>query len=153
MKKISTVICSFLLVGFLSVVPLFAIAQTPGGGGSTSGTPGGGGSTSGTPGGGGSSQSVAINFQNPLSIGETTISGFIRAVLENIVIPIGAVASVFFIIYAGFMFVTARGSEDKLKSAKTAILNAVIGSLIILGSWAIAQVISGTVAQLGGPSL
>ena len=149
MKKISTIVFSFLFVGFISGAPFFVNAQQQG-----SGNPGDQGiqQGSGNP-GNGASQNIAINFQNPLSIGETTISGFIQAVLERIVIPIGAAASVFFIIYAGFMFVTARGSQDKLDKAKTAILNAVIGSLIILGSWAIAQVISGTVTQLGGPSL
>ena len=150
MKKISTIVFSFLFVGFISGAPFFVNAQAgqqnPGDIGTTGQQ---------NPGdiGSGTSQNIAINFQNPLSIGETTISGFIQAVLERIVIPIGAAASVFFIIYAGFMFVTARGSQDKLDKAKTAILNAVIGSLIILGSWAIAQVISGTVTQLGGPSL
>lgn len=118
------------------------------------GTPSGGGTgiEPGTP--GGSPASHQINFQNPLSLGENaTISTFIESILRNIVVPIGAVVSVFFIIYAGFLFVTARGSEDKVTKAKTALLNAVIGTVIILGSWVIAQAISGTVSQLGGPTL
>lgn len=94
--------------------------------------------------------SQKITFENPLSIDNATVSGFIEAVITKIVVPIGAVVSVVFIIYAGFLFVTAQGSDDKLKSAKTALLNAIIGTIIILGAWTIAQVIKSTIQDVSG---
>lgn len=88
-------------------------------------------------------------FSNPLNLpGINTISEFIRVILENIVIPIGAVVSVFFIIYAGFLYVVARGNPAAISKAHQALLNALIGTVIILGSWAISKAIEGTVDQL-----
>ena len=48
-------------------------------------------------------------------------------------------------VYAGFLFVTARGNETQLGTAKKAFLGAVIGTAIIMGVWVIAKAIVGTV--------
>ena len=52
------------------------------------------------------------------------------------------------IIYCGFLFVSARGNTEKLTKAKEALLYTVIGAAILLGSWAIAIMISETVLSL-----
>lgn len=120
------------------ILPAYVGAQSGSG-------PGSSGPGSGTVGGSG----ISGSFKNPLSVsGVNTITDFIRILLENIVIPIGAVVSVFFVIYAGFLFVMAQGKPDGIQRAKQALLNALIGSLIILGSWAISLAIKGTVDQL-----
>lgn len=85
---------------------------------------------------------------NPLSSGIDTLPKFVTAVLENIVLPIGAIVVVFFIIYSGFLFVTAQGSEDKLKDAKKTFLYTVIGAAVLLGSVAIAAAIQGTLCAI-----
>ena len=69
-------------------------------------------------------------------------------VIRDVVNPRGGVVAVFFIVYSGFLFVTARGSEDKLKTAKRALLYSVIGTAILLGAWVIAEVIASTINQL-----
>src|SRR5690606_34656850 len=82
---------------------------------------------------------------NPIN--SSTINGFIKQLLEGVLkigIPIVALA----IIYAGFLFVSARGSTEKLKTANDALLYSLIGAAILLGSWAIAQLISDTVLAL-----
>ena len=62
--------------------------------------------------------------------------------------PIGSVIVVFFIIYAGFLFVTARGNEKKLETAKKTFVAVAIGTVILLGSWSIAAAIKGTLCQI-----
>src|SRR3989344_3530518 len=83
---------------------------------------------------------------NPLK-NASTIQGFIKTLLEGLIkvgIPLVALA----IIYCGFLFVSARGNSEKLKKAKDALLYTLIGAAILLGSWAIAQLISDTVFAL-----
>jgi hypothetical protein len=92
-----------------------------------------------------SATSVTIN--NPIpSI--TTVDGFIKTILVGVIkigLPIVALA----IIYSGFLFVSARGKPEALKKAKDAFLYSLIGAAILLGSWALAQLISDTVTKLG----
>jgi hypothetical protein len=83
---------------------------------------------------------------NPIP-GIGSIPEFIKMVLEGAIkigIPLIALA----IIYAGFLFVFARGNSEKLGKAKDALLYSIIGGAILLGSWAIAQFISNTVDTL-----
>jgi len=42
------------------------------------------------------------------------------------------------IMYAGFLWMTSGGEEEKISSAKKILINSVIGLVIILSSWAIA---------------
>jgi len=76
---------------------------------------------------------------------------FIFAILR-IVVLIGIPIAVFFVIYAGFLFVTARGSDEQLNKAKKAFFWALIGSAVLLGAWVLAKAVEGTLMQLGaGP--
>jgi hypothetical protein len=52
------------------------------------------------------------------------------------------------IIYSGFLYVMARGSEEQVTKATRALTYAVLGGLIILGAELILQVVQGTVSQL-----
>jgi len=88
-------------------------------------------------------------LDNPLKENFTSLTAFINAILEKIVLPIGAVIAVFFIIFSGFLFVTAQGNEEKLAKAKTAFLWTAIGVLILLGSMVISNGIAETICQIG----
>ena len=82
---------------------------------------------------------------NPIHV--NTVNEFIKVFLEGIIrigFPIIALA----IIYSGFLFVFARGKPEALKKAKDSLMYTLIGSAILLGSWAIAQLISSTVLSL-----
>lgn len=68
----------------------------------------------------------------------------VAKIVAEIGLPIAAIA----IIYAGFLFVTAGGSEEKLKKAKTTFLWSVIGTALILGAWAIAEAIKSFINTL-----
>lgn len=125
---------------------LFVIAWTPrlvsaqrGGGGNTPPPPGGGGNAPPPP------APTAVKLTNPLKA--ESLAGFIEQVLI-IVRDIGFLVAVFFIVYAGFLFVTARGDETQLTKAKGAFLWAVVGTAVLLGAWIFAKAIQGTVNAL-----
>lgn len=92
-------------------------------------------------------QNYDITINNPLGDTDTIwkLVDKIITLVQLIAIPL----IVLFIVYAGFLFVTSQGNEQKLARAKKALLAAVIGSLIILGAEAISQLIQGTIDQLG----
>ncbi|MDP3661452.1 MAG: hypothetical protein Q8R17_01190 [bacterium] len=84
----------------------------------------------------------------PNPLGATTTFQALAAKILAIVSSIGGIIAVFFIIYAGFLFVTAGGNEEKHKDAKKAILYAVIGTAILLGAQALATILETTINSL-----
>ena len=76
-----------------------------------------------------------------------TINEFIKVLLEG-VLKIGLPVVALAIIYCGFLFVAARGNEEKITKAKDALLYTLIGAAVLLGSWAIAELIVNTVNEL-----
>jgi Type IV secretion system pilin len=82
---------------------------------------------------------------NPLK-NITSITGFFLAILD-ILLVFAIPFVVFFIIYAGFMYVTARGNSTKIATAHNALLYAIIGGLLILGARLILNLIQGTVDE------
>lgn len=144
MKNISKILLPLLLIVFL--LPIFSIqAQVQPGSG---GTP--------PPGSGGSpppvSQTGPIQIQNPFKCPggaqNCDIVALIRVLINEILIPIGAVVAVVMVIYAGLLYVTAAGNETKIKKAHEAITWAVIGAAILLGAWVISEAIQGTIETL-----
>lgn len=84
---------------------------------------------------------------NPLGT-DTTLPELIQKILEG-VLKIGIPLVVLAIIYCGFLFVSAQGKPEELGKAKDALLYTIIGAGILLGSWAIAEMISATIKSLG----
>lgn len=72
------------------------------------------------------------------------------AVLLQAVVYIGLPIAVLFIVYAGFLFATAQGSEDKLKKAKSTFYWTIIGVTIFLGSWTLALIVKNTIKLITG---
>lgn len=87
-----------------------------------------------------------VTIVNPLPK-VTSINGLIKTILEG-VIKIGMPIIALAIIYCGFLFVSAQGKPESIKKAKDALLYTLIGAAILLGSWAIAQLITNTVLAL-----
>ncbi|MCA9360432.1 hypothetical protein KC730_00905, partial [Candidatus Kaiserbacteria bacterium] len=52
---------------------------------------------------------------------------------------------IFYLIYAGFLYVTARGNPEKIKVASQALLYGVIGGVILIGAVAITQIVQNVV--------
>lgn len=86
-------------------------------------------------------------FDNPL--GYNTIDSFLRAVL-NAVVTIAFPIIVLFLVYAGFLFVSAQGDQEKLKTAKKIFLWTIVGALLILGAEALSIAIEGTIEEIKG---
>lgn len=82
---------------------------------------------------------------NPINT--STIQEFIRVLLEGI-LKIGIPLVALSVIYCGFLFVKAQGKSEDLTKAKDALWYTLIGAAILLGSWAIAKLISETVLAL-----
>lgn len=84
---------------------------------------------------------------NPLNV--SSFGELIDSVLK-IVMAIGTPIAILAIVYSGFLFVTAQGSEDKLKTAKSALLWSIVGTTVLLGAWVLAGAISSTIEALKG---
>ncbi len=85
---------------------------------------------------------------NPLQA--KTFADFIKGI-ANIVAMIGGVVAVIFIIWAGFLFVTARGDVKQIEQAKSTFMWTVIGTAILLGAYIIASALVNLVQGLGAP--
>lgn len=66
---------------------------------------------------------------------------------------IGIPVATLFIVWAGFLFVVARGKPEALTKAKANALYVAIGVAVFLGAWFLAQIIAATIQALGGPSI
>ena len=83
---------------------------------------------------------------NPL--GTTTINDIANAILD--ILMIFAVPIIlFFIVWAGFLYVTAGGNQDRITKATKALMYAVIGGVIVLGAKVLLEVINNTISTFG----
>lgn len=92
------------------------------------------------------------SITNPLPGEVDTIMGFLMLLINEIILPIGSIMVVVMIIFTGFQFVVARGNEEKLSQAKTALTWTVVGAAVLLGSWVIAQTIASTICDIAPDS-
>lgn len=83
----------------------------------------------------------------PITPGISSLGQFIQTLL-GIAMKIGIPAGTIFLIYSGFLFVTAQGNESQVSKAKNTFLWTCIGLAVLLAAWAIASGIQGTIEQL-----
>jgi hypothetical protein len=121
-------------------------------GGTCQPTSGGTGTTGGTRSGGtgtinsGSPQGTNITLINPLKSG-TSLESFLDNILK-FVIRIGTIVVILMLVFVGFKFVVAQGSDTKISEARNMLLWTVIGALVLLGAQAISMGIKATVQAL-----
>jgi len=85
----------------------------------------------------------AENFQNETGLGQRDPRDIVARVIRIILGFLGIVA-VIIILLGGFKWMTAGGNEDKVTEARKLIVSGVIGLVIIMAAFGIAQfVISG----------
>lgn len=82
---------------------------------------------------------------NPLK--SATITEFLIGIIDVLLI-FALPVIVFFIIYSGYLFVTAAGDTSQIEKARTSLTWSIIGGVVVLGAKAIITVIQGTVSQL-----
>lgn len=87
----------------------------------------------------------SINILNPIKA--TNLQTFLLQVVD-ILLVFALPIIILFIMYAGYLFVIAQGNPSKIEEARSALLWAVIGGVIVLGASVIYGVINGTVQAL-----
>lgn len=90
---------------------------------------------------------IDIDIPNPLAGTVDSIPGLFERIV-NIIITIGVPLVAMAIVYSGFLFVAARGSDENLKKAKNVFTYAIIGGLVLLASWLIAEAIRDALTTL-----
>jgi len=91
----------------------------------------------------GGARGIRFELVNPL--GEIdSVEALLLALLEAFIV-IAVPIIVLYIIYSGFLYVSARGNSEQVKKATTSLTYAIIGGVLILGAVALADVLAGIV--------
>lgn len=88
-----------------------------------------------------------LPFPSPLNV-SGGIAGLVEAIINNIILPLGASVVALAVIYSGFLYIKAQGKPGDITKAHEALTYTLIGAAILLGSWVIANLIGGTINQL-----
>ena len=87
-------------------------------------------------------------IDNPLGNSTNSLSAFFDGIV-SVFIELGTIVSVLGIMYGGYLYATAQGDEEKLKTAYKTITWALVGTAVLLGARTIMSAVSDTVTQLG----
>ena len=123
---------------------------TGGGNAPATTTTGGGNAPATTTTGSGSAGCSGSTLCNPLKV--DSIEELVLTIIKVVLVFLLPVI-VLYIMYAGYLFVTAQGNPGELTAAKKALLTALIGGVIILGAHAILDVVKGTIEAVTGESI
>lgn len=77
--------------------------------------------------------------------------GNIPACLELLfasAVTIAFPVAVIFILWSGFLFVSAGGNPEKIKNARATLLWAIIGLAVVIGAWALAVAFQESITAL-----
>jgi len=92
-------------------------------------------------------EGLSYQLQSPLAgAGIGSLEGLLTAIL-NILMVIAVPIIVFFVIFAGFNYVTAQGNQEKIKTATRSLTYAIIGAILILGAVALSSIIGEVVCS------
>lgn len=89
---------------------------------------------------------LSYKLCNPLRF--NNLEGLIVGIL-NVLLVIAVPIIIFFIIFAGFSYVTAQGNPEKIKQASRSLTYAIIGGVLILGAVAISEILQSVVESFG----
>jgi hypothetical protein len=93
-------------------------------------------------------QIALAQISNPITF--TNLNDFLEALIDLLIL-IATPIIVVFVIYSGFLFVTAGGNTEKLNRAKKTLLWTLIGALILLGAEAVRILVEGTITDITTP--
>lgn len=85
-----------------------------------------------------------------LGTSTTTLPDIIGRII-NAVLGFLGILLLAYLLYAGFLWMTAGGDEDKVKTATTMIKNAVIGLLIIVAAFSISNFVLQSLINVAAP--
>lgn len=89
------------------------------------------------------SSALAVTNQPALKnpIKAETFGAVIEAIAKAVV-EIGITVAGIFLIYSGFLFVSARGNAEQITKAKTVFFWTIIGALLVIGARVIATALN-----------
>ncbi len=67
-------------------------------------------------------------------------------------VALASIASVFFIVYGGMLYMSSRGNPEKLDQAKRVLKNALIGLVIVLGAGTLTAILTGAMGHVVNPN-
>ena len=85
-------------------------------------------------------------LNNPLGE-DSTITSLLMSIVD-ILLVFAIPIILLFIVYAGFLFVTAQGDQSQITKARSALTWSVIGGVIVLGANLLIEVIENTVEAI-----
>lgn len=88
---------------------------------------------------------------NSLNLGSTSPYEMVFKIIQFALGFLGLI-SLFIVIYAGFLWMTSGGNQDKIADAKKWLKNGIVGLLIILSSWGIVVFVFKTFFDISGGS-
>jgi len=93
---------------------------------------------------------AASGFQNPLVFKfiADILRGFILAVIY-----VGTPVLAVFVVWTGFLFVSALGNPEGIKKAKSMAIKVAIGGTLLLSLWAMVRLVEGTLAGFSSATL
>ena len=115
-------------------------ANTNSGSGNSVNTNDGGGNSNN--GGGNTNSGGSTQLKNPLK--SQSIEDFILKIID-VLLVLALQIIILYIMYVGYLFVTAQGDSGQISTARSALLWAVVGGVIVLGAKVIVAVIQGTI--------
>lgn len=82
-------------------------------------------------------------------LGTTDLTETIGSLIATLLAFLGVIFLIL-IIYAGLLWMTAAGNEDKVKKAQSILLSSVIGLIILLSAYAISYFVIGQLSTATG---
>lgn len=96
-------------------------------------------------GGGGRTNDFSISDFNFLNIFRDTSFDNIFGQIIGWVLTIAALVAFIYLLMAGFQYITAGGDAAKAQTARTGIINALIGVIVIVVSYSILRYVGGNI--------
>ena len=87
------------------------------------------------------------------AIGTDATSNSLPELIGNIIAVLLSVLGIIFVVlvvYAGFLYLTAAGEDDKVKTAKKLLSQSIIGLIIIVAAYAIANFVIEALTEVAG---
>ena len=92
----------------------------------------------------------SITLLNPL--GEISSLCILLQKVLGVLLGFGVPIAVLFLVYAGFLFVKARGNPKELIHARRNFRYVILGIMLFLGAWMLGQIVASTINTLGAGS-
>jgi len=87
---------------------------------------------------------LGLGYATNIGLGTKDVRETVSSIIKAFMGLLGIVA-VCIILYGGFIWMTAAGNEEKVGEAKKLIISGIIGLVIIMSAYAIAQFVVGAV--------